>query len=700
MTQIRHLNSDGTPKYTNHLVSETSPYLRQHAHNPVEWYPWGPEALERARREKKPIHLSVGYSACRWCHVMEQESFEDEATARILNDNFINIKVDREERPDIDRIYQIAQQMLTQRGGGWPLTMFLTYDDQRPFFGGTYFPNEARYGMSPFRDILLRVAQFHRERVPDMREQNAALIAALATLNTPPAGVDSELTRVPVEACRAQLARSFDDRNGGFGGAPKFPHAEMLDWLLRYWQASAGAPESDSQALHMVTLTLRRMAQGGINDQLGSGFYRYSVDASWMIPHFEKMLYDNGALLATYAEAALASGDAFHARVANETADWVLREMASPQGGYYSSLDADSEGEEGKFYVWDRETVRGALTEEQFAVFAPRFGLDQPANFEGHWHLRVTTAIEEIARQAARTPQEVEVLIAAARLTLLAVRAQRVRPARDDKVLSSWNALMIRAMAVAARALGREDLAVSAARALDFVRATLWRDGRLLATYMDGRAHLNAYLDDYVFLADAILELQQVRFRAEELAFAQQLMEVVLKHFADDTAGGFYFTSDDHETLIHRSKVFGDEATPSGNGVAARVLLRLGHLLGEPRYLAAAERTLRAAWPALQQQPQAHVSLLAALDELLSPGEIVILRGEARTIEGWRADLTRLYAPTRLVLAIPSDASDLPPALADKTPRASPVAYICRGSTCSAPLDSLSALLEQLHAGD
>src|SRR5215469_16709517 len=303
--------------------------------------------------------------------------------------------------------------------------------DQRPFFGGTYFPNEARYGMSPFRDILLRVAQFHRERVPDMREQNAALIAALATLNTPPAGVDSELTRVPVEACRAQLARSFDDRNGGFGGAPKFPHAEMLDWLLRYWQASAGAPESDSQALHMVTLTLRRMAQGGINDQLGSGFYRYSVDASWMIPHFEKMLYDNGALLATYAEAALASGDALHARVANETADWVLREMASPQGGYYSSLDADSEGEEGKFYVWDRETVRGALTEEQFAVFAPRFGLDQPANFEGHWHLRVTTAIEEIARQADRTPQEVEVLIAAARLTLLAVRAQRVRPARD-----------------------------------------------------------------------------------------------------------------------------------------------------------------------------------------------------------------------------------------------------------------------------
>jgi uncharacterized protein len=692
-----HLNADGTPKYTNHLAAETSPYLTQHAHNPVEWYAWGSEALERARRENKPIHLSVGYRACHWCHVMAAESFEDEATARILNDNFVNIKVDREERPDIDRIYQIAQQMLTQRGGGWPLTMFLTHDDQRPFFGGTYFPKEARYGLPAFRDILLRVAAYYRQHAAQLRPQNDALMAAFAELNPPPAGADRELTGAPLSACRAQLARSFDSHNGGFGAAPKFPHPQTLAWLLRCWHAGAATPEPDLQALHMATLTLRRMAEGGINDQLGGGFCRYSVDEYWMIPHFEKMLYDNGELLAVYADLALASGDAWYAGVAQATAAWVQREMQSPQGGYYSSLDADSQGHEGTFYVWDREEIRAALTTQEFAAFAARFGLDKPANFEGRWHLRVTTATEEIARILARTPQQVEALLEAARAKLLEVRAQRPRPARDDKVLTSWNALMIRGMAVAARALARADLAASASRALDFIRATLWRDGRLLATYMDGRAHLGAYLDDYVYLADALLELQQVRFRADELAFAQQLIEMVLRHFADDAAGGFYFTADDHETLIHRTKAFADDATPAGNGIAARVLLRLGHLLAEPRYLAAAERTLRAAWPVLERYPQGHVSLLGALDELLSPPEIVILRGEARTIEGWRSQLARRYAPRRLVLAIPAEAADLPPALADKTPRAGPAAYICRGSTCSAPLDSLDALIERLH---
>jgi uncharacterized protein YyaL (SSP411 family) len=695
--QPSHLNADGTPKYTNRLAKETSPYLQQHAHNPVDWYPWGSEALERARAEKKPIHLSVGYSACRWCHVMENESFEDEATAHLLNDNFVNIKVDREERPDIDRIYQIAQQMLTQRSGGWPLTMFLTYDDQRPFFGGTYFPKEARYGLPGFKDLLPRVAQFHRERVADMREQNRALMTALDSLNTPPAGADSELTDAPLARCRTQLASLFDSRNGGFGGAPKFPHAEMIAWLLNWWRASATAPEPDLQALYMATLTLRRMAEGGINDQLGSGFCRYAVDAEWMIPHFEKMLYDNAALLAVYAGTALATGDASYGRVASDTADWVLREMQSAAGGYYSSLDADSEGHEGKFYVWTPDEVRAALSPEEFAVFAARFGLEGPPNFEGRWHLRVTATIEDIARTTGSTPQKVAALIDAARVRLLAIRARRVPPARDDKVLTSWNALMIRGMAVAARALGREDLAASAGRALDFLRTNHWRAGRLLATSLGGQAHLNAYLDDYVYLADAILELQQLRFRNDELALAQQLMDVVLRHFADETGGGFYFTSDDHESLIHRVKTFADDATPSGNGVAARVLLRLGYLLAEPRYIAAAERTLRAAWPSLEPHPQAHITVLGALEELLSPPEIVILRGEARTIDGWRAHLARVYAPHRLVLAIPADAADLPAALADKTPRAGTVAYICRGSTCSAPVDSLGDLIEQLH---
>jgi hypothetical protein len=698
--KFAHVNADGTPKYTNHLASETSPYLRKHAHNPVEWYPWGREALERAGTARKPIHLSVGYNACHWCSVLEEESFEDEATARILNDNFVNIKVDREERPDIDRIYQIAQQMLTQRSGGWPLTMFLTHDDQRPFFGGTYFPKDARFGLPAFKDILLRVADYYREHADELRQQNAALVAAFAELNPPPASADTELTDAPLGACRAQLARSFDPRNGGFGGAPKFPHPQSIERLLRGWRASAHAPEPDLQGLYMATFTLRHMADGGINDQLAGGFCRYSVDEHWMIPHFEKMLYDNGALLSVYADAALASGDGFYGRVALETAAWLMGEMQSPEGGYYSSLDADSEGHEGSYYVWDREAVRAALSAGEFALFAPRFALDKPPNFEGRWHLYVAASLEDLARQSERPQAGIETLLAGACRKLLALRAARVRPARDEKILTSWNALAIRGMAVAARALAREDLGAAASRALDFIRTTLWRDGRLLATYMDGRAHLNAYLDDYVFLADAVLELQQLRFRSHELHFAQQLLEVVLKHFTDEQAGGFYFTSDDHEALMHRSKVFSDDATPAGNGIAARVLLRFGHLLAEPRYLAAAERTLRAAWPALAKYPQAHVSLVTALEELLHPPEIVILRGEARTIEGWRLELARLYAPHRVVLAIPAGTADLPPALADKTSRAATVAYLCRGSTCSAPLDSLDALSEQLRAGE
>ena len=693
-----HRNADGTPRYTNRLAGQTSPYLRQHAHNPVDWYPWGREALEAARASGKPIHLSVGYSACRWCHVLESESFEDEETATLLNERFINIKVDREERPDIDRIYQIAQQMLTQRSGGWPLTMFLTHDDQKPFFGGTYFPKEARYGLPAFKDLLLRVADYYAQHAPELRAQNEALMSALASLEPAPAPAATAFTEAPLRECRAQLARMFDPQHGGFGGAPKFPRPQMITWLLRCWQASSTAPEPDLQALYMATLTLRRMADGGLNDQLGGGFCRYAVDEFWMIPHFEKMLYDNGELLGAYAQAALATGDADYARVAEATAAWTLREMQAPAGGYYSSLDADSEGHEGKFYAWERAEVAAALSAAEFAVFAPRYGLDRPVNFEGKWHLYVASPLAEIATATQQSPEAVANLLAAARAKLLALRDTRVRPARDEKVLASWNALMIRGMAISARALARPQLADSAARALEFLRRTHWREGRLLATSKDGEAHLNAYLDDYAYLADAILELQQVRFRADELSFAQQLLEVLLQHFADAAGGGFYFTSDDSETLIHRSKTFGDDATPSGNGIAATALLRFGYLLGEPRYLAAAERTLRAFWLPMTQHPQTHTSLLVALEEVLHPTEIVILRGEAAPLADWGRELARVYAPRRVVLAIPAGATGLPAGLAEKAARDGTIAYVCRGSSCSAPLSTLEALLAELSA--
>jgi uncharacterized protein len=686
-----------TPKYTNRLATETSPYLRAHAHNPVDWYPWGSEALEAARAQGKPIHLSVGYLACHWCHVLEHESFEDEDTARVLNENFINIKVDREERPDIDRIYQLAQQLLTQRSGGWPLTMFLAHDDQRPFFGGTYFPKEPRFGLPAFKDLLLRVARFYREHPQEMRTQNEALVKALETMNGEVTAAAVSLDDSPLRSSRAQLARLFDPKNGGFGGAPKFPQPPMLTRLLRDWRATTESAEPDLRALYMVTLTLRRMADGGFNDQLGGGFYRYTVDEQWMIPHFEKMLYDNAALIGLYAQAAIASGDPEYARIASETSAYVLREMQSPQGGFYSSFDADSEGHEGKFYVWTPEEARAALTAEEFAVFAPRFGLDRGANFEGRWHLHVGASLEDIATAQGKTPAEVGALVDLARDKLLQVRAHRVPPARDDKVLTSWNGLMIRGLAIAARSLARPELASAATAALEFVRQRLWNDGRLLATAMGERAQLNAYLDDYVYLADAILELQQVRFRADELRFGQQLLEVVLERFADPAGGGFFFTSDDHEKLIHRSKSFSDDATPSGNGIAACVLQRYGHLLGEPRYLAAAEGTLRAGWADLVRYPQSQGTLLTALEELLQPPQIVIIRGEAEAIAAWQRELTRVYAPRRLVIAIAAGVSDLPEALAEKAAGAGVVAYLCQGSVCSAPLDSLSALIARLR---
>lgn len=697
MSATRHLNPDGTPRYTNRLSGETSPYLRQHAHNPVDWRPWGPEAFEAARSSGRPVHLSIGYSACHWCHVMAEESFEDEATARVLNEHFINIKVDREERPDVDRIYQIAQQLLTQRNGGWPLTMFLCHDDQRPFFGGTYFPREQRYGLPPFMHVLMRVTEYYRDHLDELRTQGDSLVRVLNDMLPPPAGADENLDAGPIAAARRDMEASFDTDYGGFGGAPKFPHPNALERLLRDWHATAACDAPDLRALYMATLTLRRMGEGGLNDQLGGGFCRYSVDQFWMIPHFEKMLYDNGALLAVYAQAAVATGDPFYARVAGATADWALREMRGADGAFYSSLDADSEGHEGKFYVWDVRQVRELLPEQQFAPFAARFGLDREPNFERLWHLHAWRPVDEIARDLNRTEAQISADIDTARQTLLAARSVRVRPGRDDKVLVSWNALLIRGLAMTSRALAREDLAQAATDALDFIRRTMWRNGRLLATALGDQAHLFAYLDDYAYLLDAILELQQVRVRPDELRFASEIAQVMMDRFRDRQAGGFFFTADDHEQLIHRSKVFADDATPAGNAIAALALQRLGHLLGHSEWLAAAEGTVRAAWRGLEQRPQAHVAMLAALEELIHPPQIIIIRGDATQIEDWRRQLARLYSPRRLILAVPNDLTGLPAALADKPPHPDAVAYVCSGSTCGPPVTALAQLIVSLR---
>jgi uncharacterized protein YyaL (SSP411 family) len=675
----------------NSLSQETSPYLLQHAANPVDWHPWGAQSLELARRENKPILLSIGYSACHWCHVMAHESFEDEATAAVMNELFVNIKVDREERPDLDKIYQLAHQMLTQRSGGWPLTMFLSPRDRQPFFGGTYFPKDARQGFPAFKDLLRRVAEFYRTRADDLSQQGDALRSAFAGLLPAPVA-DVALTAEPIAAARQLLAEEFDAEYGGFGEAPKFPHPTNINLLLRAWRASAAQDEPDLQALYMATLTLTRMAEGGLYDQLGGGFARYSVDRFWMIPHFEKMLYDNAQLLRLYAQAAVATGDATFRRITEETANWMIRDLRAPQGGYWSTLDADSEGHEGKFYVWSAEEVRTVLPDDEFEMFARRFGLDGPANFEGAWHLHAHRSVDVIATELRISPQQAEQRLDEARRRLLQVRNTRVWPGRDEKILTSWNGLSIAAMAVAARALRREDLGDAAQAAVDFIRRHLWRDGRLLATHKDGQSRFAAYLDDYAFLLDGLLELLQTRWRGEDLSLAVDLAEVLLNRF-QDPAGGFFFTADDHEALIHRSKSFSDEAVPAGNAIAAQALGRLGLLLGETRYLEAVERTLRAAWPMLERYPHAHAALLVALEEHIDAPEIVVIRGSQQDAVQWRDSLSALYAPRRLVFAIPQDAQNLPAALAEKPPMATTVAYICRGTTCSEPVRSLSALV-------
>jgi uncharacterized protein YyaL (SSP411 family) len=677
----------------NRLAAQTSPYLLQHAENPVDWYPWGEEALGAALLADKPILLSVGYSACHWCHVMAHESFEDPGIAALMNRLFVNIKVDREERPDLDAIYQIAQQLITQRGGGWPLTMFLAPEDRRPFFGGTYFPKEARHGLPGFADVLRRVAQYFESHRAEIRTQNAQLALAFERLSPLAAPEDTLLDDLPLVEARRVLERTFDASHGGFGAAPKFPQPSSVERCLRHWHDASRAPKTDLKALYMATLTLTRMAEGGIFDQLGGGFSRYSVDEFWMIPHFEKMLYDNGQLLSLYAWACLATGEGLFARVAGDTAEWVLRDMRAPSGGFYSSLDADSEGREGEFYLWSRAEVAALLTPAEHALFAARYGLDGEPNFEGEWHLHAVAPLEKLPPLEGESAAAV---LDRARAKLLAARNLRIWPARDEKVLTSWNALTIKGLALAGRVLHRSDLTLAAAGGVDFIHHTLWKDGRLLATFKDGRAHLPAYLDDHAFLADALLELLQNRWRSSDLDFARRLIDVLLDKFEDKEAGGFFFTASDHEELIHRRKSFGDDSMPSGNGIAASVLCRMGCLLGDLHYLKAAERTLKAARPSMLDHPGGHMGLMNALDDFLTPPEIVVIRGESGEALTWARELGALYAPSRLIFAIPNDAQGLPPALADKRPGRTTTAYVCNGMTCSAPLTDLAALASRL----
>jgi uncharacterized protein len=667
--------------HTNRLINETSPYLRQHAHNPVDWYPWGEEAFARARQERKPVLLSVGYSACHWCHVMERESFEQPEIAALMNAHFVNVKVDREERPDVDHIYMSAVQLLTGRGG-WPMTMFLT-PDGHPFYGGTYYPPEDRHGMPGFPRVLQAIAQAWQERPDDVTRSVDEIHERLAQLEAHRQADELPGAGAVLDAA-AQLARAHDEDYGGIGTAPKFPNTGVYELLLR-----AAARGGEARYRDMTLLTLRRMAEGGIYDQLGGGFHRYSVDQRWLVPHFEKMLYDNAQLVPLYLAAFQVTGEAFYARIARQTLDYVLREMRDPAGGFWSTQDADSEGEEGKFFVWSVDELT-ALLGVEVAELACRYWDVTPAgNFEQHNILHVTQSVEELAILVQREPADVERLLRQARATLFAARERRIKPGLDSKVLTAWNGLMISALARAAEILDEPRYAQAAIDAVVFIERTLQRGDRLLSTWKDGVAKLNGYLDDYVFVAAAQLDLFEATQQRRYLDAAARLMDSALTHFWDDAAGGFFFTSDDHEALIVRSKPSFDGSIPSGNSVAALTLLRLAHYLERVDYRERGEAVLRLFAGPLQSQPFGFANLLAAVDfHADGPREIALVGDPAAPQTA--ALLTRLratYIPNRTLLVLdPADPTPRPAMLEGKsTIDGQPTVYVCRRMTCSAP---------------
>jgi uncharacterized protein YyaL (SSP411 family) len=681
------------PVHSNRLVHESSPYLRQHARNPVDWYAWGEEALAAARRENKPILLSIGYSACHWCHVMERESFEDEATARVMNEHFVCIKVDREERPDLDHIYMNAVQMLTGRGG-WPMTVFLTPAGE-PFYGGTYFPPEDRYGMPAFRRVLLAVAQAYHARPDEVQKTVGQLLAGLQRLETlAPSGQPLDAGLVTHAA--ASLAGAYDETNGGIGQAPKFPNAAVFELFLRAHRASG-----EQRYLDMVLHTLRCMAHGGIYDQIGGGFHRYSVDERWLVPHFEKMLYDNAQLAPLYVSAYQITGDPLFADIARGILDYVIREMRDPGGGFYSTQDADSEGVEGKFFLWDVAEVRQLVGDDAAEVACRYWDISEEGNFEHGNILHVTLEFEQLAKMFRREVRDVRLLIADARVRLGAARERRVRPGRDDKILTAWNALMVSAFARAAEVFGDARYRQAGLDAVAFIEAALQRGDRLLSVWTDGVAKLNGHLDDYAFFVGALLDMFELEQEARYLERAARLADAMIAHFWDAQSAGFFFTSDDHEALIVRSKPASDGSIPSGNSVAARQLLRLYHYTENNDYLSRAEATLRACAGRMREQPFGFANMLCAVDFYTQkPREIVVVAPPGTAAETLLQRIRQTYTPNRTLTVSNQAGADRLPSLfqGKEALDGKPTVYVCHNMTCSAPVttwEDLEPLLKR-----
>ena len=693
------------PAHTNRLAGESSPYLLQHAHNPVNWYPWCEEALSRARKENKPVFLSIGYSACHWCHVMERESFEDPEVAEVLNANFISIKVDREERPDVDEIYMTAVQLMTG-SGGWPLNVFLT-PELKPFYGGTYFPPEDRYGRPALGKLLGHIAQTWRENSEGVRRSAEELTRAIR--DTVRRDTVSTGTADAATLARAaqELERAFDSQWGGFGQAPKFPPSGAIGVLLRQH-----AHTGDAKLLQIATTTLDRMAYGGMYDQLGGGFHRYSTDRRWLVPHFEKMLYDNALLARVYLEAWQATGKDLYHRVATEILDYVLRDMTDRRGGFHSAEDADSEGEEGKFFVWRPDEIKGFLGEQDGALFCEYYGVTEVGNFEGRSILHVPQEPSEFARERGIPLKQLEDQLTPLRDKLRQAREARVRPGKDDKVIAAWNGMMISALARSYQVLGQERFLKAAERAANFVLTEMVHDGALLRTYRgkgdgenEGVSKLPAYLDDNAEMAGALTDLYEATFDLQWLEAANQLAGRMVTDFWDEENGGFFYTSASHKNLLARTKPLHDGAVPSGNSTATLVLLRLSKLLGDAAYGQKAEQVLASARDLMLAQPRGYVNLLCAADFFLYPTREIAIAGKRRG-----GDTQRLlevihdrFIPNK-VLALLEPRAPGSAAVQERIPllrhkemiSGKATIYVCRNHKCKLPVTDKAALMKVL----
>ena len=684
-------------KHTNALINETSPYLLQHAHNPVNWHAWGDEALAKAHTENKPILLSIGYSACHWCHVMEHESFENEDIAQLMNENFINIKVDREERPDLDQIYMSAVQMMTGHGG-WPMTMFLTPEGV-PFYGGTYFPPNDRYNMPGFPRVLLSVAEAYRSQPEQVATTASSMLGELRRVGLAEESRDLVSDEILDEAYR-KIATNYDRAHGGFGSAPKFPPAMTLEFLLHIYYRSR-----IQEALEIVTTTCRQMAEGGMYDQLGGGFHRYSVDAKWLVPHFEKMLYDNALLSRLYLHVYQITKDDFARRVAEETLDYAAREMTDAHGGFYSSQDADSEGVEGKFFVWSRQELVDALGDDA-DLFGDYYDVTERGNFESYNILHVNDPIENVAAKNKLSVEEARAKVANAKRKLFELREQRVKPGRDEKVLTAWNGLMLTSFAEGSAILDRSDYADVARANARFLLSNLQRNGLLLRTYKDGEAKLNGYLEDYACLIDGLISLYEATGEIEWIENATSLGEKMIEQFWDDEAGGFFFTGNSHEQLIVRSKEWLDNATPSGNSIATLSLLRLSLLTGNDDFHRRATTVLQLMANGIRRYPSAFGLALTALDFYVSsPLEIAVV-ADARDerFDELRRTLWSTYLPNRVVALCTADfdrAALRIPLLANRnTLNTQPTAFVCENYKCQVPAHNAEEFHPQLVSGN